>query len=186
MRILFLASAPTDQAQLDHEREEDAMLRAIARLQEGAYPAAREKFARSLGIRQAIGDRAGEAAVFFQFGALACKLGRNHDGARLIAICYLIDKAIGQGDAQSDFRTLDGLCQSLGYDQARIDAVLEEADREYQHDRGRALIERALVDGDARKAGGPVAASGRKGLLETLRGVLGALGSGKRQRPDPS
>ena len=34
LRILFLASAPTDQAQLDHEREEDAMLRAIARLQD--------------------------------------------------------------------------------------------------------------------------------------------------------
>ena len=155
-------------------------------LNEGAYPAAREKFARSLEIQQAIGDRAREAAVFFQFGALACKLGRNHDGARLIAICYLIDKAIGHGDAESDFRALDGLCQSLGYDQARFDAVLVEAGREYQRDRGWALIERALAEGDARKPGGPVAASGRKGLLGTLRGILGALGSGKRQGPDPS
>jgi len=34
LRILFLASAPTDEAQLDYEREEDAMLRAIARLQD--------------------------------------------------------------------------------------------------------------------------------------------------------
>ena len=34
LRILFLASAPIDQAQLDYEREEDAMLRAIARLQD--------------------------------------------------------------------------------------------------------------------------------------------------------
>ena len=34
LRILFLASAPTDQAQLDYEREEDAMLRATARLQD--------------------------------------------------------------------------------------------------------------------------------------------------------
>ena len=33
LRILFLASAPTDQAQLDYERKEDAMLRAIARMQ---------------------------------------------------------------------------------------------------------------------------------------------------------
>ena len=105
-------------------------------------------------------------------------MGRNHDGARLIAICFLIDKAIGHGDAQSDFRTLAGLCQSLGYDQARFDAVLEEAGREYQRDRGRALIERALAEGDARNAGGPVAASGRKGLLGTLRGVLGRSGRG--------
>ncbi|MEJ7640083.1 MAG: CHAT domain-containing protein, partial [Singulisphaera sp.] len=34
LRILFLASAPTDQAQLDYEREEDAMLRAVSRLQD--------------------------------------------------------------------------------------------------------------------------------------------------------
>jgi hypothetical protein len=34
LRILFLAAAPTDQAQLDYEREEDAMLRATARLQD--------------------------------------------------------------------------------------------------------------------------------------------------------
>ena len=122
----------------------------------------------------------------FNWVVLACKLGRNHDGARLIAICVLIDKAIGHGDAESDFHALAGLCQSLGYDQARFDAVLEEAGREYQRDRGRALIERALAEGDARNAGGPVAASGRKGLLGTLRGVLGALGSGKRQGPDPS
>ncbi len=128
-------------------------------LNEGAYPAAREKLARSLEIRQAIGDRAGEAATFFQLGELACKLGRNHDGARLIAICVLIQKAIGHGDAQRDFRTLDELCQSLGYDQARFDAVLGEAGREYQRDRGRALIERALAEGDERNAGGPVAAS---------------------------
>ena len=33
LRILFLASAPTDQGQLDFEREEDAMLRATAQLQ---------------------------------------------------------------------------------------------------------------------------------------------------------
>ena len=152
---------------------------------EGAYPAAREKLARSLEIKQAIGDRAGEAATFFQLGFLADKLGRNHDGARLIAICVLIDKAIGHGDAQSDFRTLAGLCRRLGYDQARIDAVLEEAGREYQRDRGWALIDRALAEGDAPDAGGPGEASGRKGLLGTLRGVLGALGSRKRKGPDP-
>ncbi len=143
--------------------------------------------ARSLEINQAIGGRAGEAATFFQLGNLACKLGRNHDGARLIAICVLIDKAIGHGRAQSDFRTLNELCQSLGYDQARFNAVLEEAGREYQRDRGRALIERPPAEGDARNASGPVAASGRKGLLGALRGVLGALGSGKRRGPeDPS
>ena len=86
---------------------------------EGNYAGAREQFGKALAMLQAIGDRAGEAAVSSQFGSLACKLGRNHDGARLIAICYLLDKAIGHGDAESDFRTLNGLCRSLGYDQAQ-------------------------------------------------------------------
>ncbi len=153
---------------------------------EGAYPAAREKFARSLEINQAIGGRAGEAAAFFHLGYLASKLGHGHDGARLIAICVRINKAIGHGDAERAVHALARLCQSLGYDQARIDAVLEEADREYQRDRGWALIERALAEGDARKAGGPGAAARPKGLLGKLRGVLGALGTWKRQGPDPS
>jgi tetratricopeptide (TPR) repeat protein len=155
-------------------------------LNEGDYPAAREKFARALEINRAIGDRAGEAAAFFQLGALACKLGRRHDGARLVAICVLIDRAIGHGDAQSDFRALVGLCQGLGYDQARFDAMQEEAAREYQRDRGRALIERAFAEGDARSAGGTVADSGPKGLLGTLRGALGSLGRGKRKGPGSS
>jgi tetratricopeptide (TPR) repeat protein len=154
-------------------------------LEESDYPAAREKFAKALATRQAIGDRAGEAASFFQLGLVACKLGHSHDGAQLIAICFLIDRAIGHGDARSAFRSLAALCKSLGYDQARLDAVLEEAGREHVRDRGRVLIERAFAGGDARDAGGPVAASGPKGLFGKLRSVLWALASKKRQRPQP-
>ncbi|MDR3635324.1 MAG: tetratricopeptide repeat protein [Isosphaeraceae bacterium] len=129
-------------------------------LNEGNYLRAREKFARSLEVTQAIGDRAGEAAAFVQLGDLACKLGRNHEGARLVAICCLIDQVIRHGNTMTSFRTLAGLCQSLGYDQAQFDAVLEEAGREYQRDRGRALIERALAEGHAPDAGDPGAGSG--------------------------
>ncbi len=41
LRILFLVAAPIDQAQLDYEREEDAMLRATARLPGVARPVRR-------------------------------------------------------------------------------------------------------------------------------------------------
>jgi tetratricopeptide (TPR) repeat protein len=155
-------------------------------LNEGDYPAARQKFTRWLEITQAIGDRAGEAATFFQLGFLAGKLGRSHDGARLVAICCLIDRAIGHADVESDFRALAGLCQTLRYDQAQIERVLAEADREYERDRGHALIERAVADKDARDADRAVADSRPKGLLGKLRGVLGTLSSGQRKRPEPS
>jgi hypothetical protein len=155
-------------------------------LKVGDYPAAREKFTRALEIKQAIGDRAGEAATFFQLGALAHKTGRSHDGALLQAICCLIDRAIGHGDAESDFRALAALCQSQGYDQARFNEVLEDASKEYQRDRGRTLIERAFAAGNVPDAGDPVAGSRAKGVLGNFRRILGALWSGKRKGPEPS
>jgi tetratricopeptide (TPR) repeat protein len=114
---------------------------------EGDHAAAREKFHKALEIKQAIGDRAGEAQSLYQIGFLAHKMGRGHLGARLVAICFLIDQAIGHGKAESDFRSLSALCSQLGYDQAQFDAMLTEARAAYQGDRGRTLIERALPDG---------------------------------------
>ncbi len=115
-------------------------------LNEGDYKAAREKFARALQMRQSIGDRYGEAATFYQLGIMAHETGHGHVAARLVAICCLIDQAIGHGDTESDFRTLSGLCSQLGYDQAQFDAMLAEAAAAYQADRGRELIERAFAD----------------------------------------
>jgi tetratricopeptide (TPR) repeat protein len=115
-------------------------------LNERDYAAAWEKFAKALKINQAIGDRAGEAATFFQIGFLATKMGFGDIGVRLVAICWLIDRDIGHGDADSDFRALSGVYRRLGYDEAQFDAMLNEAAGVYRADRGRTLIEKAFAD----------------------------------------
>jgi hypothetical protein len=68
----------------------------------GNYDAAREKFQKSLEIKQQIGDRVREAATFYQLGMLSVLRGAILEGARLVALCFLIDQSIGQGDAEND------------------------------------------------------------------------------------
>lgn len=95
-------------------------------------------------MRRAIGDRAGEAGTFFQLGMLADRLGRTEAGARLVAVCWLIDNAVGHGDAESDFRALAGLCTRAGLDETLFKKLLAETAETYAADRGRSLIERAF------------------------------------------
>ncbi|MCK4342290.1 MAG: tetratricopeptide repeat protein [Phycisphaerae bacterium] len=116
---------------------------------EGNYPAAREKFEKALTIKQSIGDRAGEAATLYQLGVLANEMGRGELGAQLIAISWMIRRAIGHGDAENAFKNLTVLCNNLGYDQARIGRMLDEAAQAYNKDRGHSLLKRAFADPDA-------------------------------------
>jgi len=109
-------------------------------LNEGAYGPAREKFATSLRIKQEIGDRAGEAATFYQLGMLAWQQRKAAAGMRLVALCYLIDREIGHGDAESDFRQLAGLAEALNYTQDQLDAMLQEVAMAYKRDRGAELV----------------------------------------------
>ncbi len=109
-------------------------------LKEGDYQAARDKFGTSLQI----GDRAGEAVTFYQLGFLAAKQGRLAQGARLIALCYLIDQAIGHGDTESDLRELAGMAAQLNYSPEQLAAMLEEGAESYQADRGKALLAAAF------------------------------------------
>ena len=113
-------------------------------LRRGEYDEARSKFETALKMRQQIGDRAGEGATFFQLGQLAAEQGRLAEGARLVALCYLIDASIGHGDAESDFRSLSGMASKLGYTQDQFDAMLREVQESYQRDRGWSLIEAAF------------------------------------------
>ena len=113
----------------------------------GDYAAAREKFQKSLEIKQEIGNRAGEAATFFQLGALAWELGRLVEGARLVALCYLIDQSIGHGDTESDFRNLTAMASQLNYTQEQFDSMLQQVDESYQADRGQSLLRDAFGDG---------------------------------------
>jgi tetratricopeptide (TPR) repeat protein len=113
-------------------------------LRQGSYAAAREKFGRALEMRQAIGDRAGEAATFYQLGILLFRMGQREDAARLLAVCWMIDKAIGHGDAEQDLRQLLGLCTQLGYDENQVKALLREVAEAYGRDRGRSLLDAAF------------------------------------------
>ena len=126
-------------------------------------------------MRQALGDRAGEAAAFYQLGVLAHRLSRTRPGARLAAVCWMIDKAIGHGDADSDLRAFAGLCSAAGLDQGQMKALLAEVDESYRADGGRALIEQAFErnedDSGPATAGGSTPRSPRgPGLLRRLWG----------------
>jgi tetratricopeptide (TPR) repeat protein len=113
-------------------------------LHQGDYEAAAEKFQKALETRQEIGDRYGEAATFFQLGILAAKVGRLAEGARLVALCFLIDQSIGHGDAEKDSRSLAGMATDLKYTPEQVQALLREVTQAYQKDRGRGLLDAAF------------------------------------------
>jgi tetratricopeptide (TPR) repeat protein len=115
-------------------------------LNEGKLDDARAGFARALAIVQEVGDRAGEAATFYQLGALAHVLGRSREGALLIAICCLIEQAIGDVELETNLQTLTAFCQHLGFDQAEFDAMMDKARQEYALDRGLSAIAAAFAD----------------------------------------
>ncbi len=115
-------------------------------LRQGDYAAAREKFERSLATHQQIGDVYGEAATFFQLGSLAATSGRPAEGVRLVALCYVIDRSIGHGDAESDLRALSEMASQLGRNQDQLDALLGEVAEEYRQDRGRGWLEAAFPE----------------------------------------
>jgi hypothetical protein len=72
-------------------------------------------------------------------------------GQRNLLDDRMIDKAVGHGDADSDFRTLAGLCAQTGLDPSRFETLVADAAESYKADRGRLLIERAFGEdgGDA-------------------------------------
>ena len=112
-------------------------------LREGAYGPAREKLATALRMRQEIGDRAGEAATFYQLGMLAWRQGKADADIRLVALCYLIDRAIGHGDTESDFQQLARMAEALNYTQDQLDTMLQEVEMVYKGDRGAELVRQA-------------------------------------------
>jgi tetratricopeptide (TPR) repeat protein len=106
----------------------------------GEYGAAREKFQQALTTRQQIGDRAGEAATFYQLGFLAAEQGHLAEGVRLVALCFLIDQSIGHGDTESDLRTVTGMATQLNYTQEQFQAMMQEVAEAYRQDRGGGLV----------------------------------------------
>jgi len=108
------------------------------------YAAAREKFQKAMNILEEIGDRYGQGATWYQLGILAEKLGRLAEGARLVALCFLIDQSIGHGDVEKDLRNLAGMAVKLGYTPEQLQALLREVAQAYQKDRGQGLLAAAF------------------------------------------
>ena len=136
--------------QIGDRAGEAATLHGLATIdaQQDDYDAARAGFHRALDIRQAIADRAGEAATWHQLGFLAAAQGRRAEGARLVALCFLIDQSIGHGDAEKTFAALVGLASELQYTQEQFAAMLREVAEAYARERGQGLLRAAFPDGE--------------------------------------
>lgn len=63
------------------------------------------------------------------------------EGLRLIALCYLIDRAIGHADTESDFRNLVAWAAPLHYTPDQLALLLQEVAAAYQADQGQGLLE---------------------------------------------
>ena len=86
----------------------------------------------------------GEAATFYQIGFLAWKRQKRDVGIRLVAICFVIESAIGSGDVKETLQELGAMATELGLDDAGLRAILQEAAEHYQRDRGAALVRLAF------------------------------------------
>jgi tetratricopeptide (TPR) repeat protein len=115
-------------------------------LYEGAYTAARENFGKALATRHALGDRAGKAATCRQLGNLAWRTGKREAGIRLVALSFLIHRAIGHGDSDQDLNTLLSMCGEVGYEQEQVEELLRSVGEAYTRDRGRQLLLDAFPD----------------------------------------
>jgi tetratricopeptide (TPR) repeat protein len=110
-------------------------------LREGDYPAAREKLGRTLMIKQQIVDRAGEAAAWFQLGVIALRMGASDLALRMVALCWIIDSAIGHGDAGTDFDALNAVAGQLELSSEQLQSQLEEVAEAYRTDQGASLLQ---------------------------------------------
>ena len=118
---------------------------ATINVNEGNYAAARENFGESLAIVQAIGDRAGEAATFYQIGSVAWELGSPEIGIRLVAICFVIESAIGSGGVKETVESgLAPMAEALGFDEEQLQTVISEAAESHRLDRGAELVRQAF------------------------------------------
>ena len=94
-------------------------------------------------VREKAGNR--KAAIDWALKARD-ELQRTAEAVPLMARCWLIDKSIGHGDADSDLKSLSALCQKLGYDQTAFDNMIERTTKSYQEDGGRSLLKAAFPD----------------------------------------
>lgn len=129
-------------------------------LKQGDYAAAREKFATSLQIKQAIGDRAGESATWHQLATIDLEQGDYAGARQKFARAMEIRKAIGDraGEANTWYQLgYVAYASGRGNDAVRLTAVA-------------LLISNAIGNNDA------------KTIAENFATLCGMLGIDQAQR----
>ncbi|MEO5378680.1 MAG: AAA family ATPase [Magnetococcus sp. DMHC-6] len=115
---------------------------AIVDLNEGDLPVALNGFRRSLALKRRLEDRQGEAATFYQLGRLAKEMDLQEDALRLLGLCYVIDNAIGNPDAESELTLYRQIAETMGVSMEESESILAELWRGYQEDRGQGLLDK--------------------------------------------
>jgi hypothetical protein len=62
----------------------------------------------------------------------------------MVGLCWLIDREIGHGDADSDFSALAQAAADLNYTPDQLSTVLQRAGESYASDRGAQLLRKAF------------------------------------------
>ncbi|MBF0445594.1 MAG: AAA family ATPase, partial [Magnetococcales bacterium] len=144
-RTLFTEAIPLLKEIKDQTREAQ-MLHQLATmdLNEGNHKEAIKGFMLSLDIKRAIDDKKGCAATFFQLGRLAKDAGHQDSCMRFIGLCHLIDKEIGNPDAEHERKIFDEIIDTVGLDQDIAEDILTDIWSDYKLDSGDGLIKKTF------------------------------------------
>jgi len=112
--------------------------------QKGDIDFAKDKFERTLQIYQETKDKPGEAAAFFQLGALAVQLNRIPEGLRLMALSAMILRSANSPEVRNVEPVVERLASQIKYSQDQFMKMIQETNSGYRKDRGRGLIQSAL------------------------------------------
>jgi tetratricopeptide (TPR) repeat protein len=113
-------------------------------LNEGQHAQAIKGFMLSLDIKRAIDDKKGCAATFFQLGRLAKDAGNQDSCMRFIGLCHLIDKEIGNPDAEQERKIFDEIIETIGLDEDVAKDILADIWSDYKLDSGDGLIKKTF------------------------------------------
>ncbi|MBF0357749.1 MAG: tetratricopeptide repeat protein [Magnetococcales bacterium] len=110
-------------------------------LNDGEYLQSFKRFEKSLTIKTELNDKKGCAATFFQLGRLAKEVGQQDSCMRFIGLCHLLDKEIGNPDAEQERKIFNEIIESFGLEQKVAEDILADIWNDYKLDAGLGLVE---------------------------------------------
>ncbi|MBF0382529.1 MAG: AAA family ATPase [Magnetococcales bacterium] len=127
----------TMEAQMHHQL-------ATIDLNEGNHKEAITGFMLSLAIKREKDDKKGCAATFFQLGRLAKNVGHQDSCMRFIGLCHMIDKEIGNPDAENERKIFNEITEAIGLDEQTAEDILTDVWSDYKLDSGDGLIKKTF------------------------------------------